>query len=87
MQNFTQEDIGYVRAYLQRSPSDSLKKEADQVIGFLQGQVEFLKQENEELVRSADARVQCMADQLEKAQIALGDKLFQAAIDATKAKV
>jgi hypothetical protein len=80
MQNFTHEDIGYVRAYLQRSPSDSLKKEADQVIGFLQNQVEFLKQENEELVRSSDARTQSLADQLAEAQQKCNDYMLKAKV-------
>jgi len=80
MQNFTHEDIGYVRAYLQRSPSDSLKKEADQVIGFLQSQVEFLKQENEELVKSSDNRVQSLADQLAEAQQKCNDYMLKASI-------
>lgn len=80
MQNFTHEEIGYVRAYLQRSPSDSLKKEADQVIGFLQSQVEFLKQENEELVKSSDNRVQSLSDQLAEAQQKCNDYLLKASI-------
>ena len=80
MQKFNKDEIGYVRAYLQRSPSDSLKKEADQVIGFLQSQVEFLKQENEELVRSSDARVQSLADQLAEAQSRANDHMLKAKV-------
>lgn len=87
MQNFTQEDIGYVRAYLQRSPSDSLKKEADQVIGFLQSQVATLEAENkmllkhnEDIVWEADNRVQSIADQLVQAQKDLQDHLLKASI-------
>jgi len=80
MQKFNKDEIGYVRAYLQRSPSDSLKKETDQVIGFLQSQIEFLKQENEELVRSSDARVQSLADQLAEAQSRANDHMLKAKV-------
>ena len=73
MQSFNPSEIGFVLAYLKRSPSDSLKKEAAQVIEFLQEEIDSLTQE-------ADNRVQSLADQLAEAQQKCNDYMLKASI-------
>lgn len=76
----TIEDIQVVLEFMSIYPHSGCNREAKEIILQFQAEIELLTQE-------ADNRVQSMADQLEKAQIALGDKLFQAHIDATKENV